>query len=325
MHNQKLIHVIINRREKPRKRSYKRYLVRPLQDRLIGTKRSYATCESPFHSKSSSKSAVFLEVEEESGRPVTVLRPLPSGDLYQGTPQLVNNKRRSCRVKVLSYTPSQQHRRSWSVGGSNVHQTMMRRSESHLRRLGNITEKKGQDQRDSRPSSSTSSCSRSSSDRRNSALVDAGTQTLVHEEDDAVMIDGQAEESRRSKGDGVESPAMIGRIKRDQQVRTFDSSDSDEDDASREIEEETYRWERKRGRASGSSQHITLCETSSQSLSEYSHPMGRRYTVDMSQYKYNDSWTKRVHEPSGDPTQINSSSLPNKGKITTNLWSMLTR
>ena len=286
---------IIIRREKSRKKSYKRYLVRPLQDRLIGTKRSYATGES------SSKSAVFLEVEEESGRPVTVLRPLAGNvDPYQGTPQLVSSKRRSCRVKVLSYTPSQQHRRSWSVGGSNVHQTMMRRSESHLRRLGNITERKGQDQRDSRPSSSVSSCSRTSSDRRrNSILVDAGTQTFVNEEDEDAAMDHEIQ-TGRSKGDGLES------------------SDGEES-ALHETEEESYRWERQRGRASGSSQHITLCESSSQSLSESYQSfgnLGRRYTVDMTQYKYNESWTKRIEhgEPSStrDRSQRDPSS-PNKG------------
>ena len=276
------------RREKARKRSYKRYLVRPIQERLIGAKRCYSTVDAGLKSGATNRSAVFLEVEEDSGRPVTVLRPM-SGS--QATPQLVSCKRRSCRVKVLSHSQSL-HRRSWSVGGSNVHQTMMKRSESHLRRLENISEKT---QRDSRPPSSASSsaCSRSSSDRRNSALVDAGTQTVVEEDEPAIRE--RTGSSRRSKGDGIESPA-VGRSRRqtDQSI-----SDSEE-----EIEEETYRWERKRGRASGSSQHLSLCESSSQSLTD-SQPhfgIGRRYTVDMSQYKYNDTWAKRAQLPAAGQT-----------------------
>lgn len=300
------------RREKTRKRSYKRCLVRPIQDRLIGAKRSYSTCVD-----NKPRSAVFLEVEENSVQPVTVLRPLP-GSQYQPSPQLVSStKRRSCRVKVLSHSQSL-HRRSWSVGGSNVHQTMMRRSESHLRRLEHISEKTSTppaaQERDSRPLSSSSSSSRSSSDRRNSAaLVDAETQTIVEdelaEEPTCVVRSG----SRRSKGDGLESPAVI-RLK-----QTGEESSDSEPEVIQEIEEETYRWERKRGRASGSSQHLSLCESSSQSLNEprqlQHFGIGRRYTVDMSQYKYNDAWTQRIQQPSVllDDETHHRSAQPDKG------------
>jgi hypothetical protein len=272
------------------------------------------------------RSAVFLEVEENSVQPVTVLRPLP-GSQYQPSPQLVSStKRRSCRVKVLSHSQSL-HRRSWSVGGSNVHQTMMRRSESHLRRLEHISEKTSTppaaQERDSRPLSSSSSSSRSSSDRRNSAaLVDAETQTIVEdelaEEPTCVVRSG----SRRSKGDGLESPAVI-RLK-----QTGEESSDSEPEVIQEIEEETYRWERKRGRASGSSQHLSLCESSSQSLNEprqlQHFGIGRRYTVDMSQYKYNDAWTQRIQQPSVllDDETHHRSAQPDKGIQQHLIWSI---
>jgi len=64
----------------------------------------------------------------------------------------------------------------------------------------------------------------------------------------------------------------------------FESSDSEESENN-----SFYQWERKRGRASGSSQQLSLNETSSHSL-----PAGRRYTVDMRQWKYNDSWNKHA-------------------------------
>jgi hypothetical protein len=197
---------------------------------------------------------------------------------------------------------------------------MMKRSESHLRRLEHISEKTSPtmvhqhlEERDSRPLSSSSSSSRSSSDRRNSsAFVDAETQTIVEEElteERCVIRSG----SRRSKGDGLESPALI-RHKRNQQ--TGEQSSDSEPEAIKEIEEETYRWERKRGRASGSSQHLSLCESSSQSLNEPQQQLfgiGRRYTVDMSQYKYNDAWTKRVQPSVLDEPHHRSSAHPEKG------------
>uniref|UniRef100_A0A0P5XEN5 Putative Mitogen-activated protein kinase kinase kinase n=1 Tax=Daphnia magna TaxID=35525 RepID=A0A0P5XEN5_9CRUS len=290
------------KRKKPSKRNYKTYLVRPIQERLAGAKKSYSTTGDTGIRP---RSEVFLEVEEDSGQPVTVLRPLP-GMSCQDTPQLVNyGKRRSCRVKVLSHSQSL-HRRSWSVGGSNVHQTMMRRSESHLRRLEHVSEKTSitptTQQKSSRPgSSASSSSSRSSSNRRNSAaLVDAGTQTIIEDRHDPLTENSYITPSgsRRSKGDGLESPALI-RHRRSQQQQTT-HQESSETEPVEEIEEETYKWERKRGRASGSSQHLSLCETSSQSINDprqTSFGIGRRYTVDMSQYKYNDAWNKRVQQP----------------------------
>lgn len=292
------------RRKKPSKKNYKTYLVRPIQERLTGGKKSYSTtAETGIRPKSE----VFLEVEEDSGQPVTVLRPLPGMNCHD-TPQLVNyGKRRSCRVKIPSHSQSL-HRRSWSVGGSNVHQTMMRRSESHLRRLEHVSEKTSvmpvTQQKNSRPgSSASSSSSRSLSNRRNSAaLVDAGTQTIIEDRHDPVAEDRCITRSgiRRSKGDGLESPALM-RHRRSQQQQTNQESSETEPEAAESIEEETYKWERKRGRASGSSQHLSLCDTSSQSVNDarqVSVGIGRRYTVDMSQYKYNNEWTKRSQQPS---------------------------
>lgn len=293
---------LIDRRDKAgaRKKACKKYLVRPIQERLIGTKRYYSTAEAYLtNRKPSPQPAVFLECEED-GRAVSVLRPIANSGQYQVTQNSI--KRRSCRVKTLSYSQSQ-HRRSWSVGGSNVHQTMMRRSESHLRRLEHVAEKTI-DQPDSRPSSSSSSCSRTSSDRRNSALVDAETQTISDEV--SVVRSG----SRRSKGDGLESPV----IRREQQTNTALSSES-EQEVEEEMEEETYRWERKRGRASGSSQHISLSEASNQTDSQQVFGSGRRYTVDMSQYKYNNVWGKRQPSSAVQTLRQNQYSVHDKGEF----------
>jgi len=219
------------------------------------------------------------------------MRPLPGNNnspLVSG-----GTKRRSVRLRV---PPHQYHRRSWSVGGSNVHQTMMRRSESHLRRLEHISESKDQTDKGSRSStSSSSSSSCPSPSRRCSALVDAETQT-ISEQTPVVP--------RRSKGDGLsveESPVLTNFR------RTVDSTEnSSEDDEvpeeeEEEDEEESYEWDRKRGRASGSSQRLSLCESSTYSLSSAAidhlkHSTiggGRRYTVDMSQWKYNETWAQR--------------------------------
>lgn len=265
-------------------------MVRPLQERL-GSKRSLSAIDSTSYcTRGSPARAVFLEVEEETGRPVTVMRPLPSNNnspLASG-----GAKRRSVRLRV---PPHQYHRRSWSVGGSNVHQTMMRRSESHLRRLEHISESKDQMDKGSRSStSSSSSSSCPSPSRRCSALVDAETQT-ISEQTPVVP--------RRSKGDGLsvedhhESPVLTNFR------RTVDSTEnSSEDDEvlEEEDEEESYEWDRKRGRASGSSQRLSLCESSTYSLNpatidHLKHSTiggGRRYTVDMSQWKYNETWAK---------------------------------
>ena len=270
-------------------------MVRPLQERL-GNKRSHSVVDSATYcNRGSPARAVLLEVEEETGRPVTVMRPLPSNN---NSPLASGGvKRRSVRLRVA---PHQHHRRSWSVGGSNVHQTMMRRSESHLRRLEHISENK--EQRSSRVSMSSSSAESSSSSscsspsRRCSALVecvDAETQTIF--EQTPVV-------SRRSKGDGLsveESPVLTNFRRAVDSVEN--SSEDDDPEEEEEEQEEGYEWDRKRGRASGSSQRLSLCESSIQSLNpvvidRLKHATiggGRRYTVDMSQWKYNERWTEQ--------------------------------
>lgn len=220
---------------------------------------------------------------------------------------MANIKRRSCRVRTNNYSQSQ-HRRSWSVGGSNVNQVMMKRSNSHLRRLKNITPRK-QDQTDfSRPisTSPSSSSAAMSHDRRNSTLVDAETQTLVDDDDDDddESVDHIGTGSRRSKGDGLESPV--------QEARDSHWIDSEEDEHSdRELE---IQLERNRGRASGSSQHLTFNESPGPSLTTTPHfGIGRRVTVDMSEYKYNPRWSD--HHPSipERSTRSNQDSSTNKG------------
>ena len=128
--------------------------------------------------------AVFLEHEENSGRTVSVMQAVPAG-CVRSSFQSQGSKRRPCRVLV-------NHRRSWSVGGSNVHQTMMRRSDSHLRRLELVAEQPRED-----AARSTSSMASVASTRRCSVLVDAERQT-------------EMDRVQRSKGDGFsfDSPSV---------------------------------------------------------------------------------------------------------------------
>lgn len=207
-------------------------------------------------------------------------------------------KRRSCRIRVVpsgsAAASATQHRRSWSVGGSNVHQTMMKRSRSHIRRLGNIAESGSANQPDKGQSPSTAS-------RRRSILRDAECQTeRPNEQDEETVATGLTAFSR-SKGDGisVDSPALTRFAPLSSNVNSSTSSSSESDPEEEELEKR-YNWDRTRGRASGSSQRLSLSEsTSSQifapSSEEPSAGPGRRFTVDMSQYKYNESWVKRVH------------------------------
>ena len=121
----------------------------------------------------------------------------------------------------------------------------------------------------------------------------------------------------RSKGDGgnVDSSVLL-RL----QPLTISSSSSScsisSSSSEIESEEETYEWDRKRGRASGSSQRLSLCETSSQNLAikdqllgNLANTPGRRYTVDMSQYRYSDSLAKRAQLVPSSPTPSSTVSV----------------
>lgn len=261
----------MSRREKQRKRSYKKVLVRPIQDRL-GRK--------SFLPESGSSKAVFLEHEENSGRSVC---PAPISNALRSS--FCAPKRRSHR----SYPPAA-HRRSWSVGGSNVHQMMMRRSDSHLRRL-KFTADQDQDQL------ATS---------RSAFCVPPHCDAAVPK--DRILVDAETQTDVRSKGDGfsVDSPAPSLRLNNANTV-ALASSDSEEC----ENNDNCDQWERKRGRASGSSQRLSLCEPSNHSLPA----AGRKYTVDMRQWKYNDSWYKHIQTNSFSPdspeeTAKKSNTLP---------------
>jgi hypothetical protein len=76
----------------------------------------------------------------------------------------------------------------------------------------------------------------------------------------------------------------------------------------------TYEWERKRGRASGSSQRFSLAESSSHSLPPTT---GRRYTFDVSQWTYNESWSKKIDQSSVRP-EIPPKGLDHKGNFSLN-------
>lgn len=226
--------------------------------------------------------AVFLEVEEDSGQAVSVLAP---ASVQPSAFSSSASKRRSCRAKVVS--SHSQHKRAWSVGGSNVHQTMMRRSESHLRRLEQVNEPARESTRPTSSASTASSSSSCSTARRCSLLVDAETQTAVAAAPEPEGFSRSA--SRRLKGDGIDSPAVERAGKR----LESDAEDSEVEDG------ESYEWQRNRGRASGSSQRFVMSESPAQHEPLFAGP-GRRYTVDMSQYKYNDAWNRHhasLHSP----------------------------
>jgi hypothetical protein len=151
--------------------------------------------------------AMFLELEQESDRPLNVMRQLPSTYNVPARSSFQGSRRRSGRVARAK------HRRSWSVGGSNVHQMMMRRSRSPLNRLEFAAEKEAEDKTKNRDSTATLDTDRSvDCSSRCSVLVDAETQTESALAD-AVVI-------QRSKGDGfcADSPLMRNRYPRDSSV-----------------------------------------------------------------------------------------------------------
>ena len=164
--------------------------------------------------------AMFLELEQESGRPLNVMRPVPSnGNMMPGMMmmmplprssfQVQGTRRRSGRVKSVK------HRRSWSVGGSNVHRSfemMMKTTDSPLNRLSMV--KTSEPKKTSGSSSSQKwTRSRDTSDTHSqrgsslattpttttTTLIDTGTQTEV------IQV------VRRSKGDGIslDSPSSM--------------------------------------------------------------------------------------------------------------------
>lgn len=150
--------------------------MRPIQDRL--NKRS-------FHDPSqlaggSTKMPVFLEQEENRSEEL-----LPANkNSIRSSFQCHGVKHRTGRAPVA-------HRRSWSVGGSNVHQTMMRRSEPHLHRL-DLTQDTIQEKDRRSPLFIGPALieSREEQDRRRgSILVDAETQTDVRSKGDGISID----------------------------------------------------------------------------------------------------------------------------------------
>ena len=151
--------------------------------------------------------AMFLELEQESDRPLNVMRQLPSTYNVPARSSFQGSRRRSGRVARAK------HRRSWSVGGSNVHQMMMRRSRSPLNRLEFAAEKAAENKTRNRDSTATLDTDRSvECSSRCSVLVDAETQTESALADAAVI--------QRSKGDGfcADSPLMRNRYPRDSNV-----------------------------------------------------------------------------------------------------------
>jgi len=201
---------------------------------------------------------VFLEQEENRSEEL-----LPANkNSIRSSFQCHGVKHRTGRAPVA-------HRRSWSVGGSNVHQTMMRRSEPHLHRL-DLTQDTIQEK-----------------DRRSPLVIGPALIESREEQDrrrGSILVDAETQTDVRSKGDGISIDSPTVHLKNVNAAGAFESSDSEESENN-----SFYQWERKRGRASGSSQQLSLNETSSHSL-----PAGRRYTVDMRQWKYNDSWNKHA-------------------------------